>query len=227
MEQSIYLILENGTVFIGKAFGATGEVTGEVVFTTSMTGYLETLTDPSYYGQIVLQTFPLIGNYGVIPSDFESAEPKLSAYIVREWCHDPSNFRCEGDLDAFLKASNIVGMYGIDTRRLTKIIRESGVMNARITSRLPEDLSSVLKELAAYRITDAVGHVSCKETKEYPAEKLHAVCFMGFRRKGEHRARAAKAWMSCCPYAGRGDCGGDSRTEAGRRYAFERAGRSR
>ena len=134
MEQSIYLILENGTVFTGKAFGATGEVTGEVVFTTSMTGYLETLTDPSYYGQIVLQTFPLIGNYGVIPSDFESAEPKLSAYIVREWCHAPSNFRCEGDLDAFLKASNIVGMYGIDTRRLTKIIRESGVMNARITA---------------------------------------------------------------------------------------------
>ena len=82
----------------------------------------------------------------------------------------PSNFRCEGDLDAFLKASNIVGMYGIDTRRLTKIIRESGVMNARITAKLPEDLSSVLKELAAYRITDAVGHVSCKETKEYPAE---------------------------------------------------------
>lgn len=170
MEQSIYLILENGTVFTGKAFGATGEVTGEVVFTTSMTGYLETLTDPSYYGQIVLQTFPLIGNYGVIPSDFESAAPKLSAYIVREWCHDPSNFRCEGDLDAFLKASNIVGMYGIDTRRLTKIIRESGVMNARITANLPEDLSPVLKELAAYRITDAVEHVSCKEAKEYSAE---------------------------------------------------------
>lgn len=170
MEQSIYLILENGTVFTGKAFGATGEVTGEVVFTTSMTGYLETLTDPSYYGQIVLQTFPLIGNYGVIPSDFESAAPKLSAYIVREWCHDPSNFRCEGDLDAFLKASNVVGMYGIDTRRLTKIIRESGVMNARITANLPEDLSPVLKELAAYRITDAVEHVSCEEAKEYSTE---------------------------------------------------------
>lgn len=92
MEQSIYLILVNGTVFTGKAFGAVGEVTGEVVFTTSMTGYLETLTDPSYYGQIVLQTFPLIGNYGVIPSDFESAEPKLSAYIVREWCHESFQF---------------------------------------------------------------------------------------------------------------------------------------
>ena len=177
MEQSIYLILENGTVFTGKAFGAQGEVTGEVVFTTSMTGYLETLTDPSYYGQIVLQTFPLIGNYGVIPSDFESDAPKLSAYIVREWCHDPSNFRCEGDLDAFLKASNIVGMYGIDTRRLTKIIRESGVMNARITDKLPEDLSPVLKELAAYRITNAVESVSCREAVEYlsPEENRRVV----------------------------------------------------
>ncbi|HML46607.1 MAG TPA: carbamoyl-phosphate synthase domain-containing protein, partial [Clostridia bacterium] len=97
-----YLILENGKVFEGKRFGAMRDTEGELVFTTGMVGYLETLTDPSYFGQIVVQTFPLIGNYGVIPADFESDRPKLSGYIVREWCQTPSNFRCEGDLDAFL-----------------------------------------------------------------------------------------------------------------------------
>ena len=99
MDRIIYLVLEDGRVFEGRSFGAEGEVTGEIVFTTGMTGYLETLTDPSYYGQIVVQTFPLIGNYGVIPADFESKGPHVSAYIVREWCQTPSNFRCEGDLD--------------------------------------------------------------------------------------------------------------------------------
>ena len=105
--QKAYLILENGMVFEGKSFGAEGEAVGEIVFTTSMTGYLETLTDPSYYGQIVVQTFPLIGNYGVIPQDFESDKPYLSAYIVREWCQSPSNFRCQGDLDTFFKDQHI------------------------------------------------------------------------------------------------------------------------
>ena len=109
-----YLILENGTVFEGKSFGAEGEAVGEIVFTTAMTGYLETLTDPSYYGQIVVQTFPLIGNYGVIPSDFESDCPHVKGYIVKQWCQEPSNFRCEGDLDIFLRKNGIVGLYGID-----------------------------------------------------------------------------------------------------------------
>ena len=104
MEQTVYIVLENGTVFEGKNFGAPiDSVTGEMVFTTSMTGYLETLSDPSYWGQIVVQTFPLIGNYGVIPSDFESSALWPSAYIVREWCQSPSNFRSEGDLDTFFK----------------------------------------------------------------------------------------------------------------------------
>ena len=93
MEKTRYLLLENGTVFKGKAFGAEGDVTGEVVFTTAMTGYIETLTDPSYYGQIVVQTFPLIGNYGIIPEDFESRKSFVKGYIVRDWCQEPSNFR--------------------------------------------------------------------------------------------------------------------------------------
>ena len=101
--QKAYLILENGTIFEGKSFGASGEAVGEIVFTTSMTGYVETLTDPSYYGQIVVQTFPLIGNYGIMKEDFQSDRPHVKAYIVREWCQEPSNFRCEGDLDTFLK----------------------------------------------------------------------------------------------------------------------------
>jgi len=162
MQQSSYIVLENGQVFKGKPFGAAREVVGELVFTTGMTGYLETLTDPSYYGQIVVQTFPLIGNYGIIPSDFESASPQLTAYIVREWCQVPSNFRSEGELDTFLKDHNIVGVCGIDTRELTKIIREVGVMNAKITTSL-EDLDKVLADIKNYRIRDAVGSVSTRE----------------------------------------------------------------
>lgn len=134
MAETAYLILENGTVFEGKRFGAGGEATGEIVFTTAMTGYLETLTDPSYYGLMVVQTFPLIGNYGVIPADFESGAVHPTAYIVREWCETPSNFRSEGDLDSFLKKEGVAGLYDIDTRALTRIVREYGVMNARISS---------------------------------------------------------------------------------------------
>ena len=132
MLQAATLTLANGKTFQGIRFGAAGDVTGELVFTTGMTGYIETLTDPSYFGQMVVQTFPLIGNVGMIPADFESAAPRLSAYIVREWCQDPSNFRCGGDLDTFLKERGVPGLYGIDTRELTRVIREHGVMNARL-----------------------------------------------------------------------------------------------
>ena len=130
------LILADGTVFEGRSFGAEGRVIGEIVFTTAMTGYQETLTDPSYCGQIVTQTFPLIGNYGVNSIDPESNGSVVSGYIVREHCEDPSNFRCEGDLDSYLKKYNIIGIYDIDTRHLTKIIRESGVMNGAKTEKL-------------------------------------------------------------------------------------------
>jgi len=156
-----YLTLENGRVFQGKAFGAGGEVTAEIVFTTSMTGYLETLTDPSYFGQMVVQAFPLIGNYGVIPADFESGAPALGAYIVRSWCQDPSNFRSEEDLDTFLFRRGIVGLYDIDTRELVQIIREYGVMNAIIADE-PKTDAKTLEQLRAYRIEHAVESVSCE-----------------------------------------------------------------
>ncbi len=161
--KKVYLTLQNGKQFVGESFGAEGEVIGELVFTTGMTGYIETLTDPSYYGQIVTQTFPLIGNYGIIPPDFESEKPHVSAYIVREWCEDPSNFRNEKILDAYLKENGIVGVCGVDTRELTKIVREAGVMNAAITKK---KLSS-LEELESYRVRNAVESVTCKEMTAY------------------------------------------------------------
>ncbi len=160
MEQARYLILEDGRVFRGKPFGASGRVTAEIVFTTAMTGYLETLTDPSYYGQMVVQTFPLIGNYGVIPADFEGAAPAMKAYIVHSWCHEPSNFRSEEDLDAFLLSKGVVGIWDVDTRELVRIIRERGVMNA-IISDTPEIGEEAQRELRAYKIEQAVRQVTC------------------------------------------------------------------
>lgn len=157
MENKIYICLADGTVFEGKSFGATGEVLGELVFTTGMGGYIETLTDPSYFGQIVMQTFPLIGNYGFIDEDKESEKSAVSAYIVREYCEAPSNFRCGTTLDEYLKANNIVGVYGVDTREITKIIREHGVMNAVITAN-PDTVD--YDKIKAFTICDAVKSVS-------------------------------------------------------------------
>ena len=134
MNTKAYIVLANGQVFEGKSFGATGCVTGEVVFTTGMTGYLETLTDPSNYGQIVLQTFPLAGDYGIIRKDAESSKAHAVGFVVREWCSTPSNFRCEETLDQYLKEQGVIGVYDVDTRALTKILRDNGTMHARIVS---------------------------------------------------------------------------------------------
>lgn len=167
-ENEIYICLENGDVFKGYSFGADGEVIGELVFTTGMCGYIETLTDPSYYGQIVMQTFPLIGNYGIIPDDFESKKPYLSAYIVREKCDNPSNFRCNETLDKYLKDNGIVGVYGVDTREITKTIRESGVMNAIITSN-PNSVD--MEKVKQYKVTKAVKSVSTDKPALFPSEE--------------------------------------------------------
>lgn len=173
MSTKACIVLANGLLFEGKSFGASGCVIGEAVFTTGMTGYLETLTDPSYFGQIVTQTFPLIGNYGVIPPDFESAKSCVRGYIVREWCEKPSNFRCGGDIDSFLKSNRIIGLCGIDTRRLTKVLRETGVMNGMLISgdgeearsalaalESPAGKAALLEKIRAYRIERAVESVS-------------------------------------------------------------------
>ena len=166
-----YVMLEDGRIFEGYSFGAKGTSFGEIVFTTSMTAYEETLTDPSYFGQIVTQTFPLIGNYGVNDSDYESAGSVVSGYIVREWCNAPSNFRCEGNIDDFLKKHNIIGIHSIDTRCLTRIIREHGVMNGVITTEnVYEKKDEFLKKIKEFSIVNAVKSVTCKEIQEYKAE---------------------------------------------------------
>ena len=155
-----YLILENGQIFKGEGFGAPGDVIAEIVFTTAMTGYLETLTDKSYTGQAIVQTFPLIGNYGIIPEDAESEMIGASAYIVREWCDHPSNFRSKRDLDTYLKKRGIVGLYKIDTRALTRVLREHGTMNGLITD-TPSKAN--LEMIKAYKCENPVHLVSTKE----------------------------------------------------------------
>ena len=160
-----YLVLQDGQVFEGLRFGSTEDTVGELVFTTGMCGYIETLTDPSYAGQIVMQTYPLIGNYGIIPEDFEG-ECCVRGYVVREWCEEPSNFRCRGDLDTFLKERGVPGLYGVDTRELTRIIREHGVMNACICDAVPADLEPVV----TYAVTGVVEAVTCREPSVHPAE---------------------------------------------------------
>ncbi len=164
MEQA-YLVLSDGSVFQGTRLGAAGEPMGELVFTTGMCSYLETLTDPSFAGQIVVQTFPMIGNYGVIEADFEG-RCALHGYIVRECCSYPSNFRSMYDLDTFLKKQGIPGLSGVDTRQLTSLLREKGVMNAMICSEIPEDLT----KLEGYRLIDPVAQESCKVPTVFDAQ---------------------------------------------------------
>ena len=158
-----YLVLSDGTVFEGESFGAPVEQIGELVFNTSVVGYIETLTDPSYYGQIIMQTFPLIGNYGIIEEDFEG-ECHARGYVVRQWCDTPSNFRSQYDLDAFLKAHGVPGICGIDTRAVTQHIRDNGVMNAMICDRVPGDLA----QIRAYAVTGGVAATGAAARRLYP-----------------------------------------------------------
>ena len=157
-----FLILEDGTVFKGTSIGSTRDCISEIVFNTSMTGYLEVLTDPSYAGQAVVMTYPLIGNYGVTP-DMESKKAWPDGYIVRELSRMPSNFRCEGTIQEFLKEQDIPGIAGIDTRALTKILREKGTMNGMITTNENYDLDEILPKLKAYTVGDVVSKVTCEE----------------------------------------------------------------
>ncbi len=174
-----YLIMKDGTIFQGEAIGADGTVIGEAVFTTAMTGYLMTITDPSYYGQIVTQTFPMIGNYGAIDDDAESEKPYLTGYVVRELCAVGSNFRKREELGEYLAAHNIVGISGVDTRALTRKIRSSGVMNAMITENI-KDLPKKLAEIRKYKVKDAVENTSCKAPQvvsDDPENKYRVVLY--------------------------------------------------
>jgi carbamoyl-phosphate synthase small subunit len=170
------LILEDGTVFTGEAFGAEGESFGEVVFNTGMTGYQEVLTDPSYYGQIVTMTYPLIGNYGVNVDDIESSLVHVRGFVVREWSEYPSNWRSMGTLDEYLKRHNVIGIHGIDTRMLTKKIRVHGTMAGVITT-LDRPVEEYVEKLNSDHLLprDQVAQVSTKSTYRCPGEKRRVV----------------------------------------------------
>lgn len=158
-----YLILEDGHVFTGTSIGSKKEVISEIVFNTSMTGYLEVLTDPSYAGQAVCMTYPLIGNYGICYEDAESLRPWPDGYIVRELSRTASNFRKEDSIQNFLKRFDIPGIAGIDTRALTRILREKGTMNGMITTDENYDLDSIIPRLKEYTTGKVVEKVTCSE----------------------------------------------------------------
>ena len=176
------LVLENGVIFNGSAFGYLKDSLGEVVFTTGMTGYEEVLTDPSYYGQIVTMTYPLIGNYGINIDDMESDSPKVKGFIVREKCDYPNNFRCEMDLDSYLKQNKIIGLEGVDTRTLTKIIRNNGTMRGIITLEDVE-FKDVKSKIEEFSNKDAVKEVTTKERYVIEGKGKHiAILDFGIKR---------------------------------------------
>jgi carbamoyl-phosphate synthase small subunit len=161
-----FLILEDGTVFEGTHIGADKEVISEIVFNTSMAGYLEVLTDPSYAGQAVCMTYPLIGNYGICKDDMESKKPWPDGFIVRELSRNFSNFRADFSIQTFLEENNVPGIAGIDTRALTKILREKGTMNGMITTNENYNIDEILPRLKAYTTGKVVEIVTCKEKYE-------------------------------------------------------------
>lgn len=177
-----FLILEDGHVFTGTGFGSSKEIISEIVFNTSMTGYLEVLTDPSYAGQAVVMTYPLIGNYGICHEDMESLKPWPDGYIVRELSRMPSNFRSEDTIQHFLEEHDIPGIAGVDTRALTKILREKGTMNGMVTRREDFDLDEVIKQLKAYTPAGVVKKVTCQEKKVIPGDRFK-VALMDFGAK--------------------------------------------
>ena len=191
-----YILLADGSLFKGEHFGAEGTAIGEIVFATGMTGYEETLTDPSYYGQIVMQTFPLIGNYGVNKEDKESGGCYLKGYIAREFCDMPSNFRSEGSINGFLIENGIPGISGVDTRHLTKMIREQGVMNGALTTENAEDegiRAALLEKVRSYRIENAVESVTVKEEKtQRPENEKYRVVLYDFGSKENIRRELLK-----------------------------------
>ncbi len=177
-----FLILEDGHVFEGTSIGSSREVVSEIVFNTSMTGYLEVLTDPSYAGQAVCMTYPLIGNYGICYKDMESLKPWPDGYIVRELSRMPSNFRCEGTIQEFLEKNDIPGIAGIDTRTLTKVLREKGTMNGMITTDENYDIDKVMEKLKAYRCSGVVKKVTCEKSSRLEGGK-YKVALLDFGAK--------------------------------------------
>lgn len=196
------LILQNGTEFEGKAFGYLQETIGEVVFNTAMSGYQEVLTDPSYYGQIVVMTYPLIGNYGINLDDSESSSPKVRGLIVREKCVNPNNFRCELELDDYLKSNKILGLEDIDTRELAKIIRREGTMNGMIVlENHTLDKEDIQNKLLSHKIANAIEKVSTKAPYEFCKGDLRvAVLDFGLKNSMLKRFEERNCGVKVYPY---------------------------
>lgn len=161
VKMKAFLILQDGTVFEGTSIGAQKEVISEIVFNTSMTGYFEVLTDPSYAGQAVCMTYPLIGNYGICYDDMESRQSFVDGFIVKELAKFQSNFRNYDSVENFLIKQNICGIEGIDTRKLTKMLRDEGTMNGMITTNPNYDLNEILPKIKAFKAKDVVEKVTC------------------------------------------------------------------
>jgi len=189
-----FLILEDGNVFAGESIGAQQEIISEIVFNTGMTGYLEVLTDPSYAGQSVVMTYPLIGNYGICYEDMESHKPWASGFIVRELSRIPSNFRNEESIQSFLERNHIPGIAGIDTRALVKLLRNKGTMNSMITTNTNYNLKEVLEKVHQYKVAKVVAKTTGETIKVIPAvgETKYKVALMDYGMKNNIPRSLAK-----------------------------------
>lgn len=193
-----YLTLEDGTVYSGTSFGAATNTFGEVVFNTGMTGYQEVLTDPSYCGQIVTMTYPLIGNYGVNVGDAESKKPQVRGFIVREVCDNPSNWRSENSLEKYLIENNIPGIQGIDTRALTRKIREFGTMRGLISQDMPTKAD--IDKISKYSFSNPVDLVTCEKAYTLGEGKNKKVAVLDFGLKQNILRSLLKRNLDVCVY---------------------------
>ena len=199
-----FLILEDGNVFVGENIGATKEIISEIVFNTGMTGYLEVLTDPSYAGQSVVMTYPLIGNYGICYDDMESHRPWVDAFLVRELSRIPSNFRNQESIQSFLERNDIPGIAGIDTRALVKLLRNKGTMNGMITTDENYKLEEVLPKIHQYKVEKVIDKTSCKEKMHIPAigEAKFKVALMDYGLKNNIPGSLARRGCEVTIYPG-------------------------
>lgn len=189
-----FLILEDGTIFTGESIGAQREIISEIVFNTGMTGYLEVLTDPSYAGQSVVMTYPLIGNYGVCSEDMESSKPWVDGFLVRELSRIPSNFRSVESIQDFLKRNDIPGIAGIDTRALVKLLRNKGTMNGMITTDAGYNLEQVLMQIRQYKVAKVIEKTTRNHVQviEANGEQKHKVALMDYGLKNNIPRSLAK-----------------------------------
>lgn len=172
-----YLVLENGEIFEGERIGVTRDTVCEVVFNTSMVGYIETFTDPSYLGQGIVMTYPLIGNYGVMPEDYESDKIYAKAIFVHEVADFESNFRSKSNLEKFLRDYKIPGLSGINTRKLTRMLRDAGTMKGYLTSNI-DNIDDIMQKIKEYKIENPVEYVTCRQAKTYGKGKSKKVAVL-------------------------------------------------